>query len=139
MITPESLAKSGTEDGHQSALFCWAQINQSIYPQLKWLFAIPNGGYRDKITAGKLKATGVKSGVPDICLPVAVTKYYPNSHGHFGGLYIELKRPDSVGKKAGFVSIEQHEWLNFLKSQGYAVHVCYGWENARDRIVEYLA
>ena len=41
-ITPEQLAASGSEDGHQSALFCWAALNTEQYPQLKNLFAIPN-------------------------------------------------------------------------------------------------
>lgn len=139
MITPEDLAKSGTEDGHQMALFNWAQQNTNTYPQLRWMFAIPNGGYRDKITAGKLKATGVKSGVPDICLPVSklTTLNFGLVKG-FAALYIELKRPMSHLKKAGKISDEQLEWINFLISQGYRVEVCYGWEQARDVIINYL-
>lgn len=125
MIKPEDLAKSGSEDAHQAALFCWCNLNLHLYPQLKWLFAIPNGGYRDKITAGKLKATGVKSGVPDICLPCPTWT-------HKIGLFIELK----VGKNK--TSENQNEWIEYLKNAGYDVYVCYGWEDARDRIVEYL-
>lgn len=139
MITPEALAASGTEDGHQSALFCWAQQNTNIYPQLRWMFAIPNGGYRDKITAGKLRATGVKSGVPDICLPI-LSKIWNKelNNGRYYGLYIELKRPNSVGKRQGKTFSEQDNWRDFLISQGYRVEVCYGWEQARDVIINYL-
>ena len=31
-----------------------------------FFFAVPNGGHRRKATAGKLKAEGVKAGVPDL-------------------------------------------------------------------------
>lgn len=124
MITPEQLAKSGSEHGHQSALFCWVGININKYPDLVWLFAIPNGGLRDKITAGKLKASGVKSGVPDICLPIR--------RGSYSGLFIEMKR----GKNKP--TAEQKEWINFLPTQGFGVIVCYDWEAARDIIIQYL-
>ena len=35
MITPEQLAKSGTEHGHQAALFCWIALNIDRYPELE--------------------------------------------------------------------------------------------------------
>ena len=131
MITPEQLAQSGSEDGHQAALFCWAVLDGiKSYPDLKWLFAIPNGGVRDKITANKLKATGVKAGVPDIFLPIR--------RNHFAGLFIELKRPATSGKKQGRLSNEQKEWREALLSQGYGVYVAYGWEDARDTLLAYL-
>lgn len=123
-ITPEQLCRSGSEDGHQAALFCWCAL--SGIPELKWLFHIPNGGSRHIAEASKLKAIGVKSGVPDIFLPVA---------GRFSskGLWIELKKPIK-----GIVSKEQHEWLEYLGSQGYANRVCFGWIEAKDALLEYL-
>lgn len=130
MITPKQLAASDTEDGHQAALFCWCALNIKLYPELKWLFAIPNGGKRDARTAGKLKATGVKSGVPDMFLPVCMQ--------HRTGLWIELKRPVTEYQRAGQISNEQLEWLNHLTKEGYAVRVCYGWEEARDALIQYL-
>lgn len=134
-ISPEQLAASGSEDGHQMALFCWAAIHAEEYPELKWLFAIPNGGFRDPITANKLKSTGVKSGVPDICLLIRRKEY--------AGLWIELKRPKSVtvtGKKraAGKVSEDQKPWLDHARSQGHGAASCVGWEAARDMIIQYL-
>lgn len=122
-ITPEQLCRSGSEDGHQLALFCFAA--SSGIPELRWLFHIPNGGYRDKREAGKLKAMGVKSGVPDIFLPVG--------RNGFKGLWIELKKPVK-----GIVSKEQHEWLNYLSTQGYATRVCFGWIEAKDVLLAYL-
>lgn len=131
MITPEQLAACGTEDGHQSALFCWIALNPQ-YPDLRWLFAIPNGGLRDKITANKLKTTGVKSGVPDLCLPVR--------RGQFSALWIELKIPKRKAKHGGKggVSDNQNEWKAYLLSQGFGVYVAYGWEDARECLINYL-
>jgi hypothetical protein len=127
-ITPEQLAAKGNESSHQSALFCWA--TQSGIDELKWMFHIPNGGSRNIVEAGKLVAGGVKSGVPDIFLPVA--------RFSFKGLWIELKKPGSGDKKAGVVEDNQRKWLDYLCSQGYATRVCYGWVEARDAILEYL-
>lgn len=123
MITPEQLCKSGTEAGHQAALFCWAA--SSGIPELKWLFHIPNGGSRHIAEATKLKAMGVKRGVPDIFLPVRAKSFI--------GLWIELKKPIK-----GIVSNEQDEWLDYLAKQGYATRVCFGWMEARDCLLEYL-
>src|SRR5262245_46077094 len=78
--------KHSSEHVEQVALFKWAARNQGREPLLCLLFAIPNGGKRDKVTAARLKAEGVKAGVPDICLPVARMGYY--------GFWIEMK----VGK-----------------------------------------
>lgn len=125
MITPEMLAKSGSESGNQQALLCWCNQNLIKYPELKWLTAIPNGGYRDKITAGKLKAEGVKSGVPDLFLPIR--------RSQFVALWIEMKKPD-VGK----TSKEQDEWIAHLRSQGHWVSICFGWEAAKYMLVKYL-
>lgn len=125
MITPEQLAINGSEDAHQLALFCWCALNITEYPELRWLYHIPNGGSRDKREAAKLKAMGVKPGVSDLCLPV--------KRGAYSGLYIELKK-----LKGGKVSPEQREWLDHLRSQGFGAMVCYGWIEARDVLIEYL-
>jgi hypothetical protein len=132
-ITPEQLASSGSEHGEQAAIFCWCSQNLITYPDLKWLYAVPNGGYRHPAEAGRLVAAGVKSGVPDICLPVR-QKGWQGSNG----LYIELKALKTKGKKVGEPRPEQAEWLAFLKTQGYYTAVCYGWIEARDLLIRYL-
>lgn len=123
-MTPEQIAKSGTEAANQAALFAWAAIESCNYPELKLLFAIPNGGARNPATAGVLKATGVKAGVPDMFLPVVRGEWY--------GLFIELK------KGGGKPSPEQLKWGCALREQGYGFVVCVGWEKARDVILQYL-
>lgn len=101
-MTPDKLAKSGTEDGQQMALFAFVAVAQrhgfecawewadsgdkrvferspyvttktEAFPVLDRLHAIPNGGLRNKATAAKLKATGTKRGVPDVFLPMPAT------------------------------------------------------------------
>lgn len=123
-ITPESLAAGGTEIAHQKALFCWAALNFKKYPELKFMYHIPNGGLRGKREAANLKAAGVRSGVPDIHLPVP--------KGQYAGLYIELK----VGK--GKTSENQDEWIAFLREHHYKVWVCHGWQSAVQVIENYL-
>lgn len=114
-----------TEDIEQTQLFTWAQYASGKYPELALMYHIPNGGKRSKAEAVRFKAQGVKAGVPDVCLPVARGKYH--------GLYIELKRV-----KGGRVSAAQEEYIEALRKQGYKVTVCFGMEQARDVIVEYL-
>src|SRR5262245_64718583 len=94
-VTPEILAAPGTEHAHQRAFFCAISspefCPESLRPPIpaRLCFAIPNGGARDVITAGRLKAEGVRAGVPDVCLPVARAGYH--------GLFLEVKRPDRRG------------------------------------------
>jgi hypothetical protein len=129
-MTPETLAKSGSESAHQTALFAWAALNVGKYPALKFMHAIPNGGERNVRVAAKMKAEGVRAGVLDIFLPV------PKAGKH--GFYIEMKRSDRRNHKNGGLSDEQLEFAKFAYEAGYWVTVCYTWEEARDKIVAYL-
>jgi hypothetical protein len=114
-----------TESAEQIALFQWAGLQERMIPELSLLYHIPNGGKRYAATARRLKAEGVKPGVPDLCLPVP--------RGGFHGLYIELKR--TRGNNA---TDKQTQWLAALTRQGYRAAVCYGWEAAAKAITEYL-
>jgi hypothetical protein len=132
-LDPANYAKAGTEHAHQVALFMWASLpeQQQRFPELKHMFAIPNGGERNKIVATRLKAEGVKSGVPDVFLPVP--------RKGVAGLFIELKRPKSDGKAKGRASGKQGDWSMALQSQNFGVFLAEGWEAARDVIILYLS
>jgi hypothetical protein len=134
MITPEQIARE-SESSQQQALMQWAALNVGAYPQLKWLYAVPNGFFASPAQKGKMKAEGLKNGVPDLFLPVPFHDQYRNQ---YGGLYIELKVEKYRTHKDGGCSKEQLEWLAYLENAGYKVKVCYGWIDARDAIVEYL-
>tara|TARA_R110000868_G_scaffold21307_1_gene88515 strand:- start:2768 stop:3313 length:546 start_codon:yes stop_codon:yes gene_type:complete len=114
-----------TEHEEQVALFAWARDNESRMPGLALMFAIPNGGDRHAAVAAKLKAEGVKAGVPDVFLPVAA--------GGKHGLWIELKR-----RKGGRVSEVQAAWMTALSEQGYAVGLSYGADEAIATVLDYL-
>lgn len=114
-----------TEAEEQITLFEWARLQRGRYPELDLLFHVPNGGSRHKAEAGRLRAEGVKAGVPDICLPV------PRGKCH--GLFIELKR-----QRGGRIAPEQTSWLEELMKQGYSVAICKGWQSATEIILNYL-
>ena len=114
----------GSEHEEQAALFQWAVTMEGRLPALMMLFAVPNGGKRHIATALKLKAEGVKAGVPDVWLPVPRDRYH--------GLVIEMKA------KGNRPTPEQDEWLLRLDGYGYATAVAYGWMKAARLIVVYL-
>lgn len=116
------------EHQEQAALMRWAEYQSKKLPELALLFAIPNGGARHPAVAGKLKAEGVKAGVPDLFLPVP-----RNVQGiAFNGLFIEMK----AGRNKP--TPPQVQWIMRLSQHGYRVAVCWGWEAAREVIEEYL-
>lgn len=113
-----------TEHQHAKKFIQWARANERKYPGLDLLFAVPNGGKRNVVVALKLKAEGVKAGVPDYFLPVA--------RGRYHGLFIELK---AIGGK---VSEPQRRWLKRLAAEDYAAGICFGADDAIAIIETYL-
>lgn len=71
-------------------------------------FAVPNGGYRTKATAAKLKAEGLRPGVPDMI--------FFGPHGRV--LWVEVKRG-----KAGRLSEAQVNFSVELQTNGHTVVV----------------
>lgn len=128
---------------------CNAHIARPV-PELRWLHAIPNGGFRDKATAGKLKAEGVKKGVPDIFLPLPMASNNRIANSPFGycGLYVEMKRPKTekdgvrktriIDQSAGALTDEQTEFVAYARANGYAVTVCFDWRSAARDIQTYI-
>lgn len=114
-----------SEEQEQAAVFEWAALLENQTPELALLFHVPNGGKRHPATAARLKAQGVKPGVPDICLPVA-------RHGYHG-LFIEMKR-----RKGGQLSDHQKAWIEALREQGYMVAVCKGADEAIEVLSWYV-
>lgn len=119
------LANSGSEHGHQRAFFGWLNYVsfRGLYPLAGLCYAVPNGGKRDPATAARLKAEGVKAGVPDVV--------YPVPRQRFASLYMELK----VDK--GRASEVQEWWHAQLRACGHAVAVCWGWQAARQCFLDY--
>ena len=116
--------KGPTEDEESIKVATWASENIDKYPELELFTHFPAGGYRHKATAMRLKRMGLKAGVPDFILFVA--------RNGFNGLFIELK----VGKNRP--TKLQEKWHKALRSNGHAVYVCYGADEAIKVLTAYL-
>ena len=81
-------------------------------------FAIPNGGFRNKTVALKLKDEGATSGVPDI---------FAMHRG--AAFFLELKRP-----KGGVVSKSQREMMERLTAAGAHCAVAKGLDEAVEQL-----
>lgn len=117
----------------QKQIFEWANLNIKKYPELRLLNSSLNGvKLTSKIAGKKAKLSGMKKGYPDLFLPIAKKDFH--------GLFIELKRDENkaLNIKKGVLSKEQKQWINDLNKQGYLAVVCYGFENTKNVILNYL-
>jgi hypothetical protein len=164
MIIPSKIAKE-SESSNQTAFFAycavaenhgfdvadlWAKTgeidsaaSQPLNGLLKWLHHVPNGGSRGdtaqsrKIRGARLKAEGVKDGVPDIHLPVPIL--HEGTWWH--GLYLEMKKPSQKPKRCsskGGMSDAQIEFREHCWKWGYGFATCYSWEEAVHVLKKYL-
>jgi len=112
-----------SEHDEQVTLFQILALYEERYPILRWIFAIPNGGKRHPATAMKMKAEGVKRGIPDICIPYPVDEW--------AGCYVEMK----FGK--GRLTKEQQEFIEAFQNT-HKIYVCYSAIEAAHAIGKYL-
>ena len=89
------------------------------------LFAVPNGGHRDKVTAAKMKWEGVLAGVADLILLKSNTRY--------GALLIEMKT--RTGRQAD----TQREWQRLIEQDGYKYVVCRSLDDFMREVNDYLS
>ena len=89
-----------------------------------FLFAIPNGGYRNKSEAFRLKKEGVKKGVSDL--------FFAFPFNHFFGMWIEVKKPN------GILSDEQEDWIKKMIGAGYYADVVRNLDEAMKAFKYYL-
>ena len=97
--------KSIEHDEQKKLMDWWAEFSALHGLPIIALFAIPNGGERNIIVATRMKAEGVRRGVPDLFLALPKRSYH--------GLFIELKKP-----KGGKVSEHQKEYIKYLAWHG---------------------
>jgi hypothetical protein len=113
-----------TEADEQIALFTWIDLCIPREPRLTLAFHPPNGELRDKAVAGRLRAMGVRRGVPDVVC-------FAQSRG-YNGIAIELK----VGTNT--LTPEQAEWLERLRAIGWLACEQRGWVAAALLLCWYL-
>jgi hypothetical protein len=109
-----------TEHQIQVLLFKWFKLQ---HPKLV-MFAIPNAAKRSYAQANYMKSEGLVSGIADIFLMC------PKSGWH--GMFIELK------SAKGKLSDAQKEFMGAATLMGYQAVVCYGFDEAKDAINDYL-
>lgn len=110
-----------TEDQEQRQLIQCCRKD----PRLQYLFHIPNENSAGIKWGIRNRQLGVKSGVPDLMLPIPAGQYH--------GLFIEMKT------KHGKTSENQDRWLKALNAFGYQAVVCHGWEEAKKCLEDYLS
>lgn len=98
---------------------------ENFYPDVV-IFAVPNGGLRNKREAIRFKAEGVRPGVPDLVLA--------EPRGRFHGLYVEMKR-----QKHSRVSDDQLRMHRRLRRKGYKVLIGWGVDDVWPQVEAYLA
>ncbi len=108
----------------QAAIVRWARNHADLYPPLRWLFAVPNGGHRDAAEAANLKREGVTPGISDLCL------LYDN--GEHAALWMELKIGANKPTEA------QLDFQAWAESQGHRAVVCRTTQDAILMLREYL-
>jgi hypothetical protein len=118
------------EKAHQKAFFFLVRLYCDRWPELKSVYAVPNGGgLKGGFDSNRgiildLLECGLEPGAPDINVDVA-------RHG-FHGMRIEMK---SVG---GAPSKEQIEWYNRHRANGYHADFYVGYEEAWLKLLWYI-
>lgn len=123
-LQSEPSRKPSSNDEHRLQCACvqWFRI---VYPTLAQnLFAVPNGGRRDRITGARLKAEGVTAGVADLILLLPNTQYH--------ALLIEMKTTKGTQQKT------QKQWQEHIEKFGYKYIVCRTFEQFRNTIKNYI-
>lgn len=98
-----------SEHNIQSAFFKLCRLHEERDPRFKAIFAIPNGGKRDKVTGAIMKREGAKAGVLDVFVAI------PSGIHH--GLFIEFKR------KGGKMTPAQAQFARQAMAAGFPVIV----------------
>jgi hypothetical protein len=96
------------EDVIQKAICKYLDLRKVCY------WAVPNGGSRSAIEGAKLKATGTKSGVPDITVV-------------YDGMYwgLEIKRPANDKHPKGYLTQSQKDMHEKIRNAGGSVKTVY--------------
>ena len=107
----------------QCACIDWFRL---AYPKLQsLLFAVPNGGRRDKVTGGKLKAEGALAGIADLILLIPRNGY--------ASLCIEMKTPNGTQRDS------QKLWQKEVEAVGNKYVICRSLDDFIREIKEYLS
>lgn len=114
-----------SDEEHRTQCAC-VRWFRAAYPGMAHsLFAVPNGGRRDKSTGARLKSEGVVAGVSDLVLL--------RRNRHYGALLIEMKTRSGVQRQS------QREWERLVTADGYRYTVCRSVDDFISEVRGYLA
>lgn len=118
---PQESKLTPKEDEEQKEFAAWLDETGLLW------YHTPNERRASVTELVNLTAQGMKKGVPD--------NFIAEPRGKYHGLYIELKRSKkSLSRK----SPEQREWIESLNEKGYKAVFCYGAEEAKRAVLEYI-
>lgn len=110
------------ESKTQIACVNWFNYQYRVISAL--FFAVPNGGRRNKVEAGILKAEGTKAGVSDLLLLLP--------SGEFNFLAIEMKT------ESGKQNANQKLWQKEVESLGAKYAICRNIPEFQETVNNYL-
>lgn len=88
------------------------------------IFAIPNGGQRNVITASILKREGVLKGVSDLFIMEPIKGFH--------GMFIEMK------SRKNKTTPEQDYFIQAAHQRGYKCAICYSFDDFVNEVENYL-
>lgn len=164
MLSPDNLAASGTEHGHQRALFAWAALSRFYGLGYPTPHACEKNGSEGSQNAPEGHACSAPAGPECLDWLHAIHNqgsgdavrgarakaegvkagvpdvFLPHAVGTWHGLYIELKKPNLKPKRngKGAASAKQLEFGEYAQRAGYGFVVCYGWREAAEVIASYI-
>lgn len=121
---PPGARRTPRDEEHALQCTCvrWFRYEHSDMAEL--LFAVPNGGRRDKQSGARLKAEGVLAGVSDLILML------PNSRSH--ALCVEMKTTEGRQSEA------QKLWQFHVEAVGYEYRVCRSVDDFIETVENYI-
>lgn len=99
------------EHNHQAAYFRILKLNERRFPELAFIFAVPNAAKRSPQLGMWMVKEGLVAGVPDIIIPMARRGYH--------GAFLETKFGNNK------MSPAQIKFRDFLSKENYFVLACY--------------
>lgn len=113
----QTLAKADKKPRRNDEYALHKAIVHYLHQVMPWNLAFhpANGERRDMKTAVRLKAMGVRPGVPDLVIPYGAGRM----------LWLEIKAPGGRASKA------QREYINKLRNYGHTVAIVQSVEDVR--------
>lgn len=115
----------------QVASVRWFRLQYPEYAPL--LFAVPNGGARDKREGARLKAEGVTAGVADLLLLLPRVK-----HDAEGGTYYVPALCIEMKTDTGRQQATQRAWQSAVESEGYKYIVVRSLDEFIQELEDYI-